>query len=91
MAGFGRFKRKRNADGKFSPRSPVSIPKDRVFQAWERVLIVLIESDEDKLENPLHTRIEQLRKVKQGRARAKDKRIIEADGAFEYPWWYDWN
>ena len=86
MAGFERFTRKRKADGTFSPMQPFTIPKDRVFQAWERVLIVLIESDEDKLENPLHTRIEQLRKVKQGRARAKDKRIIEADGAFLYHW-----
>lgn len=86
MVGFARFKRKRNADGKFSPRSPITIPKDSVFQAWERVLTVLIESDEDRLETPLHTRIAQLRKVKQGRARANEKRIIEVDGAFLHSW-----
>ena len=92
-AGFERSKRKRNADGKFSPRSPVSIPKDRVFQTWERVLTVLIESEEDRLETPLHIRVAQLRKVQQGRSRAKDKRIIEAEGITEAkrPWWHDWN
>ena len=87
MVGFARFKRKRNADGKCSPRSPFTIPKDRVFQAWERVLTVLIESEGDGLETPLQTQcIEDLRKVKQGRTLAKKKRIIEADGAFLYHW-----
>ena len=86
MAGFGRFVRKRNADGKFSPMEPFTIPRDSVFQVWARVLTVLIESDEDRLETPLHTRIAQLRKVKQGRARANEKRIIEVDGAFLHSW-----
>ena len=87
MVGFARFKRKRNADGKFSPGSPFTIPKDRVFQVWERVLTVLIESEGDGLETPLQTQwIEDLRKVKQGRTLAKKKRIIEADGAFLYHW-----
>ena len=86
MAGFERFKRKRNADGKFTPGSPFTIPKDRVFEAWERVLTALIASDEDRLETPLHKRIAELRKVKQGRARANKKRIIEANGAFLYSW-----
>ena len=80
MAGFGRFVRKRNADGKFSPMEPFTIPRDSVFQVWARVLTVLIESEGDG-DTPQKTQwIEDLRKIQQGRTRAKQKRIIEVDG-----------
>ena len=65
---------------KLQERDPNTQAISDLFQVWARVLTVLIESEGDG-DTPQKTQwIEDLRKIQQGRTRAKQKRIIEVDG-----------